>query len=185
MKPASPEESHTPTRRRTSARSVPRRKAPGWSCPGATPTGGAPRSRSVPPSIPAPCGADIRLGNAQARSPTTSVTIARVEPGGECLAIHARTGCRTGSSNPTKTSSRCAAKPGTTSSTNHGRSCPSACANGRMGSDQTVGIRKFASVTSLPANRTRSADAHSRITSHGAEDSRCDSHKAQVGCQHR
>ena len=46
-------------------------------------------------------------------------------------------------------------------------------------------IRKFASVTSLPANRTRSADAHSRITSHGAEDSRCDSHKAQVGCQHR
>ena len=35
-----------------------------------------------------------------------------------------------------KTSSRCAAKPGTTSSTNHGRSCPSACANGRMGSDQ-------------------------------------------------
>ena len=41
---------------------------------------------------------------------------------------------RTGSSNPTKTSSR-AAKPGTTS-TNHGRSCPSACANGRMGSDQ-------------------------------------------------
>ena len=39
-------------------------------------------------------------------------------------------------SNPTKTSSRCAAKPGTTSSTNHGRSCPSACANGRMGSDQ-------------------------------------------------
>ena len=25
---------------------------------------------------------------------------------------------------------------GTTSSTNHGRSCPSACANGRMGSDQ-------------------------------------------------
>ena len=30
------------------------------------------------------------------------------------------------SSNPTKTSSRCAAKPGTTSSTNHGRSCPSA-----------------------------------------------------------
>ena len=48
----------------------------------------------------------------------------------------ATTGCRTGSSNPTKTSSRCAAKPGTTSSTNHGRSCPSACANGRMGSDQ-------------------------------------------------
>ena len=46
-------------------------------------------------------------------------------------------------------------------------------------------IRKFASVTSLPANRTRSADAHSRITSHGAEDSRCDFHKAQVGCQHR
>ena len=46
------------------------------------------------------------------------------------------TGCRTGSSNPTKTSSRCAAKPGTTSSTNHGRSCPSACAHGRMGSDQ-------------------------------------------------
>ena len=41
-----------------------------------------------------------------------------------------------GTSNPTKTSSRCAAKPGTTSSTNHGRSCPSACANGRMGSDQ-------------------------------------------------
>ena len=35
-----------------------------------------------------------------------------------------------------QTSSRCAAKPGTTSSTNHGRSCPSACANGRMGSDQ-------------------------------------------------
>ena len=27
--------------------------------------------------------------------------------------------------------------PGTTSSTNHGRSCPSACANGRMGSDQS------------------------------------------------
>ena len=36
----------------------------------------------------------------------------------------ATTGCRTGSSNPTKTSSRCAAKPGTTSSTNHGRSVP-------------------------------------------------------------
>ena len=34
----------------------------------------------------------------------------------------ATTGCRTGSSNPTKTSSRCAAKPGTTSS--HGRSEP-------------------------------------------------------------
>ena len=31
---------------------------------------------------------------------------------------------------------RAVAKPGTTSSTNHGRSCPSACANGRMGSDQ-------------------------------------------------
>ena len=63
--------------------------------------------------------------------PGAAATIARVEPGGECLAIHAPTGCRTGSSNPTKTSSRCAAKPGTTSSTNHGRSCPSACANGR------------------------------------------------------
>ena len=66
-----------------------------------------------------------------------AATIARVEPGGECLAIHARQlVVETGSSNPTKTSSRCAAKPGTTSSTNHGRSCPSACANGRMGSDQ-------------------------------------------------
>ena len=37
------------------------------------------------------------------------------------------------SSNPTKTSSRCAAKPGTTSSTNR---MSLGCANGRMGSDQ-------------------------------------------------
>ena len=40
----------------SSARSVPRRgKAPGWSCPGATPTPWRrTSSRSVPPSIPAP-----------------------------------------------------------------------------------------------------------------------------------
>ena len=102
-------------------------------------------SAAVDPGFP--CGADRRSGrlalDAQAGDPRqhhrpgAAATIARVEPGGECLAIHARQLVdRTGSSNPTKTSSRCAAKPGTTSSTNHGRSCPSACANGRMGSDQ-------------------------------------------------
>ena len=61
-----------------------------------------------------PCGAAIwHLGW---RSPTTSpgaaATIARVEPGGECLAIHARQLVVEPDSNPTKTSSRCAAKPG-------------------------------------------------------------------------
>ena len=86
----------------SSARSVPRRgRAPGWSCPGATPTlWRRTSSRSVPPSIPAPMRCDRRSGrlalDAQAGDPRqhhrpgAAATIARVEPGGECLAIHAR-----------------------------------------------------------------------------------------------
>ena len=80
-------------------------------------------SRSVPPSNRRPCGADRRSGrlalDAQAGDPPTSplaLPPRSMNPvrmsGNSC----ATTGCRTGSSNPTKTSSRCAAKPGTTSS---------------------------------------------------------------------
>ena len=126
----------------SSARSVPRRgKAPGWSCPGATPT---PWRRTSSRSAAVDPGAHAVLIVDQAgwhltpklaipdnitvlALPPRSPELNPVENGNSC----ATTGCRTGSSNPT-TSSRCAAKPGTTSSTNHGRSCPSACANGRM-----------------------------------------------------
>ena len=83
-------------------RSVPRRrKAPGWSCPGATPShGGAPHRDQCRRRSRRPCGADRRSGrlalDAQAGDPRqhhrpgAAATIARVEPGGECLAIHAR-----------------------------------------------------------------------------------------------
>ena len=85
----------------SSARSVPRRgRAPGWSCPGATPT---PWRRTSSDQCRRrsrrPCGADRRSGrlalDAQAGDPRqhhrpgAAATIARVEPGGEC-AIHAR-----------------------------------------------------------------------------------------------
>src|SRR3974390_227613 len=46
------------------------------------------------------------------------------------------TGSRTASSNPTTILSTTAARLGTSSSTNHGASCPSDCANGPTGSDQ-------------------------------------------------
>ena len=49
----------------------------------------------------------------------------------------ATTGCRTASSNPTTTSSTTAATPGTSSSTSPGASCPSECAIGLIGSDQS------------------------------------------------
>src|SRR5262249_58686240 len=42
-----------------------------------------------------------------------------------------RTGCQTGSSNPSTTSSTTAATPGTPSSLSRGRSCPSPDATGR------------------------------------------------------
>ena len=86
----------------SSARSVPRRgRAPGWSCPGATPTPWRrTSSRSCRRRSRRPCGADRRSGrlalDAQAGDPRqhhrpgAAATIARVEPGGECLAIHAR-----------------------------------------------------------------------------------------------
>jgi hypothetical protein len=48
----------------------------------------------------------------------------------------ATTGFLTVSSNPMTISSTTAAKHGTSSSINHGGSCPSDCANGRTGSDQ-------------------------------------------------
>src|SRR3954468_17468610 len=47
----------------------------------------------------------------------------------------ARTGSPTGSSPPTRTSSTIAVRRGTSSSTAPGSSCPSACADGRMGPD--------------------------------------------------
>ena len=46
------------------------------------------------------------------------------------------TGCRTASSNPATISSTSAASPGTASSINHGPSCASDCASGRMGEHQ-------------------------------------------------
>ena len=46
------------------------------------------------------------------------------------------TGSRTGCSHPTPTLSTIAARPGTSSSSGPGRSCPSAYATGPMGSDQ-------------------------------------------------
>ena len=76
----------------------------------ATPTPWRRTSSRSPPSIPAPMRIrDAQAGDPRQHHPGAAATIARVEPGGECLAIHARQ-CRTGSSNPTKTSSRCAAK---------------------------------------------------------------------------
>ena len=85
----------------SSARSVPRRgRAPGWSCrPGATPTPCRRTSRDQCRRDPgAHAGADRRSGrlalDAQAGDPRqhhrpgAAATIARVEPGGECLAIH-------------------------------------------------------------------------------------------------
>ena len=113
----------------SSARSVPRRgKAPGWSCPGATPRhGGAPHRDQCRRRSRRPCGADRRSGrlalDAQAGDPrqhhgtvlALPPLIARVEPGGECLAIHARN--HNWLSNRIfksyETWSRCAAKPGT------------------------------------------------------------------------
>ena len=91
--------------------------------------GGAPHRDQCRRRSRRPCGADRRSGrlalDAQAGDPRqhhrpgAAATIARVEPGGECLAIHARQlVVEPDPSNPTKTSSRCAAKPGTTSSTN-------------------------------------------------------------------
>ena len=123
-------------------RSVPRRgKAPGWSCPCDTDAMAAHliqcrrRSRR-------PCGADRRSGrlalDAQAGDPRqhhrpgAAATIARVEP--ECLAIHARQLVVEPDLQILRRQSL--EQP----STNHGRSCPSACANGRMGS-VTVGIK--------------------------------------------
>ena len=90
-----------------------------------------------------PCGADRRSGrlalDAQAGDPRqhhrpgAAATIARVEPGGECLAIHARQLVVEPDLQILRRHRR-AVLPSRTS-TNHGRSC-SACANGRMGSDQ-------------------------------------------------
>ena len=130
------------------ARSVPPRgKAPGWSCPGATPTRASAPQRSVPKRSRRPCGADrYQAGlalDAQAGDHRQHLTVLDAPPRsaelpGECLAIHdGTTGCRTGSSNPTKTWSRCAP------SLEHlliDQPCKvimsPACANGRMGSDR-------------------------------------------------
>ena len=91
--------------------------------------GGAPHRDQCRRRSRRPCGADRRSGrlalDAQLAIPD-NITVLALPPR-ECLAIHARQLVVEPES--TKTSSRCAAKPGTTSSTNHGRSCPSACAN--------------------------------------------------------
>jgi hypothetical protein len=63
--------------------------------------------------------------------------IARVEPDRKHLAVScATTGFPTASSNPTKTSSIIAVRPGTSSAHSHGASCPSDCATGLIGSNQ-------------------------------------------------
>ena len=83
----------------SSARSVPRRgRAPGWSC---TPTPWRPphrdqcRRRSRRPAVliveSGRLALDAQAGDPrQHHRPGAAATIARVEPGGECLAIHAR-----------------------------------------------------------------------------------------------
>ena len=60
-----------------------------------------------------------------------------LNPGGESLGSScAPTGCRTGSSRPTMTSSTTAARLGTSSLMDPGPSCPSACVIGPIGHDQ-------------------------------------------------
>ena len=133
----------------SSARSVPRRgRAPGFMPLVDTDAMAGTSSRSVPPSIPAPMRADRRSGRYEHLTPKLAIpdghhrpgaaaTIARVEPGGERLAIHAASHWLSNRIFKSYVDMvALAAEPGTTSSTNHARSCPSACANGRMGSDQ-------------------------------------------------
>src|ERR1035441_10605633 len=86
----------------------------------------------------------VQFGNGRRASscrPTSPLSPCRQNPqnstrlrtsGSTC----ATTGSPTVFSNPMTISSTIAAKHGTSSSINHGASCPSDCANGRTGSDQ-------------------------------------------------
>ena len=98
-------------------RSVPRRgRAPGWSCPVATPLAAhlIEISAAVDPGAHAvlivdQAGWHLTPKLAIPDRPGAAATIARVEPGGECLAIHARqlvVECA-GSSNPTTCAALC------------------------------------------------------------------------------
>ena len=120
----------------------------GWSCPAATSprwpasrgnlSGG--RTRAPMPSCCSTRPAGTPLG--QARHPRQhhpDAAAAEIAPnstrsrtsGSTC----ATTGSPIASSNPTRTSSTTAAMPGTGSPTSHGRSCPSGCAIGPIGSN--------------------------------------------------